>query len=148
MKVVLLQDVNKLGRAGDVKTVADGYAKNYLIPRGLAIQATEGSVKVAELQKKAVAARQARTESEIAELASQLEGKEVEVVVKAGPKDRIYGAVTSADIAKALKKATGYDVDKKRIELEKPIHELGTFNATVKLSAEHSPNVKVVVKGE
>ncbi|MBI2856680.1 MAG: 50S ribosomal protein L9 [Chloroflexi bacterium] len=148
MKVVLLQDVEKLGRTGDVKNVADGYGKNYLLPRGLAVVATPGAVKTVGVQKTAAAVRQARTAAEMAELAASLEGKQVEVTVKAGAKDRIYGSVTSADVARALNKLTGLNIEKKRIEMEKPVHELGTFKAMVKLSPEHSATISVVVKGE
>ncbi|MEW6033532.1 MAG: 50S ribosomal protein L9 [Chloroflexota bacterium] len=148
MKIVLLQDVHNVGRAGEVKNVADGYARNYLMPRGLALQATPGAVKVAEMQKRAAALRQARTEVELAELAANIEGKVVEVVVKAGAKERIYGSVTSRDIAQALAELTGFDIDKKRVEMEKPIHELGTFTATVKLSASLAPKVTINVKRE
>ena len=148
MKVVLLRDVAKLGKSGETKVVADGYGKNFLLPRGLAVSASEGTVKIAALQKQINAAREDRTQSEIEELAKQIEGKQVELTAKVGAKDRIYGSITSADIAKALKKLTGLDIDKKRIELEKPIHEVGAFSATIKLSAEFAPRVTVVVKGE
>ena len=149
MKVVLLQDVKNVGRVGDVKDVADGYAKNYLLPASLAALATSGAMRQAEEIKKAAKARTARGEGEMAEMASKLEGQTVEVRVKAGAEgSRIYGSVTTEDIAEALQKKVGFEVDKKRIDLEKPIHELGAFPVTVKLSSSLNPRVTVVVKGE
>jgi large subunit ribosomal protein L9 len=149
MKVVLLQDVKNVGHVGDVKEVSDGYAKNFLLPAGKAALATPGAIKQTEELKRTAKAREAKTESEVAGLASKLEGQSVEIRVKAGVEGgRIYGSVTTEDIAQALEKKVGFVVDKKRIDLEQPIHELGTFQATVKLTATLTPRVTVVVKGE
>lgn len=148
MKVVLLQDVKNVGGPGEVKDVSAGYAKNYLIPAGLAALASPATMKQAEQLRKASDARQARTESELSEVAAKLNGQQVEIQVKAGKEGcRIYGSVTNEDIAEALKKA-GFEVDKKRIDLEKPIHELGTFPVIIKLSATQNPSITVLVKGE
>ena len=148
MKIVLKQDVYNVGRVGDVKEVAAGYARNYLIPRDLAQLATPGAIKSAEVWKKSATAQQAKTDAELAELAESIKGKEVEVSVKAGSKDRIYGSVTSGDIAAALKDLVGFEVDRKRIDLKKPIHELGTFEVTVRLSSQLTPKITVIVTGE
>lgn len=147
MKVVLTQDVDKLGKTGEVKNVADGYARNYLMPRGLAVPATADALKLATDQAQASARRKARSDAELQAQAKAIEGKTLDIKVKAGPKDRIYGAVTAADIAVALKEA-GFDIDKKQVDLEKPIHELGTFTVSVRLTAKLTPKVTVVVKGE
>lgn len=148
MKVVLLQDVKNIGAPGDVKEVSDGYAKNYLIPAGMAAIALPGTIAQAEQLRKASAARRAKTDSELTDYAEKINGKQVEITVKAGTDGgRIYGSVTTEDISNALKKM-GLEVDKKRIELDKPIHELGTFPVTVKLSGSITPTITVVVKGE
>ncbi|MBI2957822.1 MAG: 50S ribosomal protein L9 [Chloroflexi bacterium] len=148
MKIVLLQDVKNVGHPGDVREVSAGYAKNYLIPAGLAALATAGTVKQAEQLKKAAETRKARTEADLSGVAEKLNGQQVEIAVKAGVEGgRIYGSVTNEDIAEALKKL-GFEVDKKRIDLEKPIHELGSFPVVVKLSAELAPTITVIVKGE
>ncbi|MBI2859114.1 MAG: 50S ribosomal protein L9 [Chloroflexi bacterium] len=148
MKVVLLKDVKNVGRPGDVKDVTAGYAKNYLIPSGMAALASPAAVKQAEQLRKATAARTARTETELSELSSRLNGQQVEILVKAGAEGgRIYGSVTTEAIAEALKKI-GFEIDKKRIDLERPIHELGSFPVTIKLGGNLTPSVTVVVKGE
>ncbi len=148
MKVVLLQDVKNIGGPGEVKDVSAGYAKNYLIPAGLAALATPNTVKQAAQLQKASAARIARTESGLSDLSARIDGQQVEILVKAGVEGgRIYGSVTSDDIASALKKI-GFEVDKRRIDLEKPIHELGSFPVTIKLGGNLAPSVTVVVKGE
>ncbi|MDO8472647.1 MAG: 50S ribosomal protein L9 [Dehalococcoidia bacterium] len=148
MKVVLLQDVKNVGQPGDVKEVSAGYAKNYLIPSGLAALALPGTIAQADQLRKASAARRAKTDSELSGLAAKMNGTTVEIVVKAGAEGgRIYGSVTTENISDALKKA-GFEVDKKRIALEKSINELGTFPVTVKLSGAVSTSITVVVKGE
>lgn len=148
MKVVLLKEVKNVGRPGDVKEVSAGYARNYLIPAGLAAPAAPAAIKQAEQLRKAAESREARSETEISDLAKKLNGQQVEIAVKAGKEGgRIYGSVTNEDIAEALKKA-GFDIDRKRIDIEKPLHELGSFPVIVKLSAAQNPSITVVVKGE
>jgi large subunit ribosomal protein L9 len=141
MKVVFLQDVPNVAKAGDVKQVADGYARNFLIPRKLAALASPQAMSQVVTSDKA----QARTETELVELARQLEGKEVSLKAHAGAKERLYGSITSADIAAELESATGLVVDKRKIELDEPIRQLGSYELTIRLGKEITPKIKVNV---
>jgi large subunit ribosomal protein L9 len=141
MKVVFLQDVPDVAKAGEIKEVADGYGRNFLIPRKLAALASPQAIS----QVKTSDQVQAKTDEELAELASQLEGKEVSLKAHAGAKERLYGSITSADIAAELESATGIAVDKRKIELEKPIHQLGSYELTVHLGKDITPKIKVNV---
>ena len=141
MKVVFLQDVPNVAQAGEVKEVADGYGRNFLIPRKLAALASPHAISQAETSTKT----QAKTDAELVELASQLEGKEVSLKAHAGAKERLYGSITSADIAAELESATGVAVDKRKIELDKPIHQLGSYEITIKLGKDITPKIKVSV---
>lgn len=141
MKVVFLQDVPDVAKAGDVKEVADGYARNYLIPRKLATLASPHAISRVETSDKIAA----KTLDELAELADKLDGKEVSLKAHAGAKDRLYGSITSADIAAELERATGIAVDKRKIELDKPIHQLGDYELTIKLGKDIAPKIKVSV---
>jgi large subunit ribosomal protein L9 len=145
MKVIFLQDVPQVAQAGQVKEVADGYARNYLIPRKLAALAHPQAVSQIETRAKKV---EGRLTAEIKELASQLEGKEVSLKAKAGAKDKLYGSITSADIAAELKNAAGLEIDKRKIELEEPIRQLGSYEVTVKLGQDVTPKIKVTVTEE
>jgi large subunit ribosomal protein L9 len=141
MKVVFLQDVPNVAKAGEIKEVAAGYGRNFLIPRKLAALASPQAMSQVETGGKA----QARTDGELVELAQQLEGKEVSLKAHAGAKERLYGSITSADIAAELESATGIVVDKRKIELDKPIHQLGSYELTVKLGKDITPKIKVNV---
>ncbi len=141
MKVVFLQDVPNVATAGELKEVADGYARNFLIPRKLATLASPQAMS----QVKTGAKIQARSDEELVELAKQLEGKEVSLKAHAGAKERLYGSITSADIAAELESATGIVVDKRKIELDKPIHQLGSYELTIKLGKDITPKIKVNV---
>ena len=138
MKVIFLQDVSNVAYAGDVKEVADGYARNFLIPKGLAALAKPGVANV-------VASRKAKLTAEFNEMADKLEGVEINLKARAGTKDRLYGAITTADIAAELSKTTGLDVDKKRVELDMPIHQLGSYEVAIRLAKDIVPKVKVTV---
>jgi large subunit ribosomal protein L9 len=141
MKVVFLQDVPDVARAGDVKEVADGYARNFLIPRKMAALASPQALS----QAKTGTQIQAQSDEELAELAAKLEGKEVSLKAHAGAKERLYGSITSADIAAELESATGIAVDKRKIELDKPIHKLGSYELTIKLGKDIAPKITVNV---
>jgi large subunit ribosomal protein L9 len=141
MKVVFLQDVPNVAKAGEIKEVADGYGRNFLIPRKLAALASPQAISQVKIGGKA----QAGTEEELDELAQQLEGKEVSLKAHAGAKERLYGSITSADIAAELESATGLVIDKRKIELEKPIHKLGSYELTVKLGKDITPKITVNV---
>ncbi len=144
MKVILLKDVKSLGKAGQVVDVADGHGRNYLIPRGLAKEATQGSLNDLK-HKKEVEKKKANQELQAAEdLKVKFEKKPLEIKVKAGEAGRLFGSVTSADIADALKK-NGYKVDKRKIELKENIKELGVHQVSIKLHRDVTATLKVRV---
>ena len=145
MKVVFLEDVLSIAKAGDVKEVADGYARNYLIPKKLAALVSPETTSRLEAQLKSKTNKQVQLETELSEIANQLEGKEVLLQAKVGAKDRLYGSITSADIAAELEKATGITIDKRKIELDEPIRELGSFDVAIRLGKDTIPKVKVIV---
>lgn len=148
MKVVLLRDVPNLGRAGEVKEVADGYARNYLIPKGLAVPATEGLIRHAAETRQAAEQRRVRQLTSARETAARLEGAVVTVQARAGQGDRLYGSVTAQQIAEAIARQLGVEVDRRRIELEAPIRTLGTYPVRVRLGPEITARVQVVVERE
>ncbi len=145
MKVVFLEDVAGKAKAGDVKEVADGYARNYLIPKNLAAQASSEATACLEAQLKSQASKQTQAETELIKIANQLDGKEVVLAAKVGAKNRLYGSITSADIAAELEKTNGITVDKRKIELDEPIRELGSFDIAIRLGKDIIPRVKVIV---
>ena len=146
MKVVFLQDVPKVAKAGDVKEVSDGYSRNYLLPRKLAVVATPAELKNMELQRQANARREVRTEQEAEAFAKVLQDTTVVLKMRAGSKEKLYGSVTSADIAKEIKRLTKQEVDKRKIELTEPIRELGSHQVSIKLTKDVTAIVNVVVK--
>ena len=148
MKVVFLQDVPRVAKAGEIKEVADGYGRNFLIPQKLALLAKPGATRQAEIQLKGEARAQAQTKAVLVELASQLDGKEVTLKARAGAKDRIYGSITAADIAAELQNSGGLVVDKRKIELAEPIRQLGSYEVAVRLSKDIIPKIKVTVTEE
>jgi len=148
MKVVFLEDVPNVAKAGDIKEVADGYSRNYLIPRKLAVPATSSELKKVEVLRAAGARREAKSEKEAEAFANVLKDITVVIRMRAGTKDKLYGSVTSADIAREIKKLTKQDVDKRKIELPEPIRELGIYEVSVKLSKDVTATVNVVVEQE
>ena len=148
MKVIFLQDVPSVGRVGEIKEVASGYGRNFLIPQKLAVLASSSAVGLIEAQRKIDARNRKQTEAELADLANQLEGKEVFLKAKVGAKDRLYGSITNADIAAELEKSTGLVIDKKKIELDKPINQLGSCEVPIRLAKDVVPKIKVTVTGE
>ena len=148
VEVILLRDVKRLGVAGDVKRVKDGYARNYLIPRGLAVVATKEAVKQAR-QRLATQARHEEREVATAESLSEvIERLTLTFAVRAGETGTLYGSVTNADIAAKLEEEIGQSFDKRKVLLEQPIKELGTYTVAVKLTGEVTPTVSVVVEQE
>jgi len=149
MEVILLKDVPRLGRAGELRNVAPGYARNYLVPEGLATLVTKGALKQLELQSQAEARRKRQLEAEAREFAAQLEGLTLTLTAKTGEEDRLYGSITSGDIADALESEIGKSVDRRKIELEEPIRELGTYSVPFKLLSDLAPTIVVeVIKKE
>ncbi len=147
MKVLLIKDVYKLGHAGDVKKVADGYGRNYLIPQGLAILATAGALKQAEsIRSRAAASRQVLN-AELGGLAAQIEGQTINFSSKAGETGKLYGSITNQDIADELSKVVGTPIDRKVIETQ-PIRLLGEHKVKVRLTMDLTPEIKVMVYRE
>lgn len=147
MQVILKTNVDKLGREGDVINVADGYARNYLIPHKLAIEATEKNRRSLEHEKKVELDREVKHKKDAEKLASELANISCTIKVKAGENDQLFGSVTNADIAEVLAEQ-GYTVDKKKIVLEEPIKELGVFTVPIKIYQDITTNIKVWVVKE
>jgi len=148
MKVVLREDLEKVGATGEVVDVAAGFARNYLVPKGLAVAATAANLKLVAHQKSRNEARHSRERAEMEVLAQKITATPLELAHRAGDSDTIYGAVTAAEIAFALEEA-GIQVDHRRIQLEKPIKMLGTYTLPVRLHAEVTAHVTVnVVRDE
>ena len=145
MKVVFLEDVPKVAKAGEIKEVADGYGRNFLIPQKLAVLASPSALNAAETQTKIRARSQTQTEEETTELVRQLDGKEITLKARAGAQEHLHGSITSADIASELQNATGLVVDKRKIELDEPIRQLGSYEVAIRLAKDMIPKIKVTV---
>ena len=145
MKVIFLQDVPNVARAGEIKEVASGYGRNFLIPQKLAVLASSPAISLIEAQRKINARNQQQTGAELVELANQLDGREVFLKARVGAKDRLYGSITNADIAAELESTTGLVIDKKKIELAKPINQVGSYEVTIRLAKDVIPKIKVTV---
>lgn len=141
MKVIFLQDVPNVARAGDTKDVADGYGRNFLIPKKLAVLPNSAAVNAIEKQRRI----EAKTETELVELAHQLEGKEVALKAQTGAKEKLFGSITAADIAAELQNTTGIIIDKRKIELAEPIRHLGNYEVTIKLAKDITARIMVTV---
>lgn len=147
MKVLLLKDVYKLGRAGEVKRVADGYGRNYLLPQGLAVLATEGALRQADKIRETAEKQRQRLNEELSEVAEQLEELTLSFPMKAGETDKLYGSVTTMMIADAVEEETGIEIDKRDIDSE-PIKTLGVHSAAVRLTIDLVPEITVLVHRE
>lgn len=148
MKVVFIEDVPNVGKAGELKEVPDGYGRNFLIPKKLATPATTDAIKNIEAQIKKRAIIEAKTEEELVELAAQLEGKEVNIEARIGEQDRLYGSITASDIAEKLKSSSGLNVDKRKIELDEPIRQVGSHEVILRLGKEITAKITVTVTGK
>src|SRR5215210_3542079 len=147
MELLLREDVDTLGVRGDLVKVRPGYGRNYLLPRGLAIQATPGNVKQIEMQRRSLLKKEAADRDHATGQAALLGEVTLEFVRKVGEHGMLYGSVTSMDIAEAFA-AKGYEIDRRKIQLKDPIKEPGEFEVPVKLHREVTTNVKVVVRNE
>jgi len=145
MKVIFLQDVPNVARAGEIKEVANGYGRNYLIPRKLALMATSKSIKALSAKIEVQARSQTQTEDELVEMANSLDGREIFVEARSGGKEQLYGSVTAADIAAELENATGLAVDKRKIELEESIRQIGSYEVNIRLAKDIVPKITVTV---
>lgn len=148
MKIVLKKDVPTLGRSGEVKEVADGYARNYLIPKKLAAQATRTEIANVEAQRSSNARSAARTGAENRELADRMQASPVTVQAKAGEGGRLYGSITGADVADALSKQLGREIDKRTVELDDHIRTLGEHQARVHVAHGITATVTINVEAE
>jgi large subunit ribosomal protein L9 len=147
MEVILKEDVAKLGSRGDVVKVAEGYGRNYLLPRKLAIQASAGNKAVIEQMKAASVRRSAKEKSQAEELAKQFDGISLAFQRRSGEHDQLFGSVTSSDIGDALAKQ-GFDVDRRKVQLHEPLKTLGEFTVPIKLHRDVTTHVKVVIEKE
>jgi len=145
MKIVLRDDVENLGRKGDVVDVADGYARNFLVPRGLAMKATKGVVAQAEAMRRNRAAKEARDVEAAHAQAAQLEGARIEITARAGEGGKLFGSVTASDVADAIQAQRGIEVDRRRLGLDEPVKELSEVEVTVKLHSDVEATVTVAV---
>ena len=148
MKVILRQDMDELGLEGTIINVKEGYARNYLIPKGFALIADQRNIKLIESQKKKIETNRIKAKEDAEKVAKTLEGIVITISHKAGEEDKLYGSVTSMEIAAELEKQ-GLSVDRKKISLDKPIKSLGEFEVKIKLHPQVTASVKVtVVAGE
>ena len=148
MIVILKQDVPGTGRAGEVVKVSDGFARNKLIPSGMALEATEGNIRSLEKQKELQQKKDAESKAQAEAQAEALKTKKVVLKAKAGDGGRLFGAITSKDIGEAIKDQLGYTFDKKKIELDSPIKNIGTYQVDIKLYPEVKGTLKVEVEAE
>ena len=147
MEVILKEDVPKLGHRGDVVRVAEGYGRNYLLARKLAVQATEGNKSVIEQMKQSAVRRSAVEKADSEALSKQLEAVSLSFQRKTGEKDHLFGSVTSADIAEALEHK-GFNIDRRKIQLNEPLKSLGEFEVPVRLHRDVISRIKVLVERE
>ena len=147
MKVMLVKDVYKLGRAGDIKKVADGFGRNFLIPQGLAVIATAGALKQIDKIRSQAEIRRTEQNSELKDLASHIKGLVLSFSAKAGETGKLYGSITTQDVATAIQEKTRYEVKKAQIDMQ-PIRSLGEFSAHVRLTIDLVPEIKIVVHRE
>src|SRR2546423_13223540 len=147
MEVILKEDVVKLGSRGDVVKVAEGYGRNFLLPRKLAIQASAGNKKVIEQMRAAAVRRSAKEKAQAEELSKQFDGLSLSFARRSGEQDQLFGSVTSGDLADAMEKK-GFNIDRRKIQLHEPLKSLGEFTVPVKLHRDVTAHLKVVIEKE
>ncbi len=147
MEIILREDIDKLGQRGQVVKVAPGFARNFLLPRKLAVPATEGNKKIVEQERQAHLRREAKQAAEAQDLGKMMSSLEVTIRQKAGENDQLFGSVTANDISVALEKM-GYSIERKKVQLEEPIKTLGDFKVTLRLHRDVSIEIPVHVAKE
>ena len=147
MEVILREDIENLGSRGQVVKVASGYARNFLLPKRMAVAATEANKKIVEQERQAHLRKEAKAQGEAQDLAKIMTGATVRIAQKAGENDQLFGSVTSKDIAEALT-AQNYNIDRRKIQLDEPIRQLGEFKVPVRLYKDVSVDVTVIVAKE
>jgi large subunit ribosomal protein L9 len=145
MRVAFLKDVPNVAKSGEIKEVADGYARNFLIPKKLAALVNPKITNQLEAELKTENKKQWQITQKFSKMAEQLDNKEITLKAKVGAKDRLYGSITSADIANELARTSRLDIDKRKIELPEPIRELGSFDVTIRLAKDIVPKIRVNV---
>ncbi len=148
MKVIFLQDVPRVAKAGEIKEVSDGYGRNFLVPQKMALIANSTALSITETQRKIQARQQAQEQGRLAEFTQQLEGREITLKVKVGSKEQLYGSITTADIVAELENAAGITVDKRKVELTESIRHLGSHEVSIRLSKDLTPKIRVIVVEE
>ena len=147
MEIILREDIDKLGNRGEIVKVADGYARNFLLPKRLAVRATEANKKIVEQERQAHLRREAREKVDAEDLAKMLAGVTVTIAQKAGEQDQLFGSVTAKDIVEALEKQN-FTIDRRKIHLDEPIRQLGEYKVAVRLHREVSRDIDVKVVKE
>ena len=147
MKIILIKDVEKLGKKYEVKEVASGHARNYLIPRGLAIQASEKLLKWAEFQREIEEKKAEGKLKKVSDIVSEIDGLEIEISVKVGKEDQLFEKINQQKISESFKKL-GFKVKKSQIDLEKPLEELGEFPVKIKFEHNLEAEIKVIITEE
>jgi large subunit ribosomal protein L9 len=148
MKVVLLQDLPGKGKAGEIKEVSKGYARNFLLPRGLALLATPTIIKQVESRLEKEKLEESIDRDKLVELAQQIEGREIRFEARMGAGERLFGSITAADVAEELSRAISSPIDKKKIDIEKPLRKTGSYEVAVKLASDINPQIMVVIEEE
>ena len=148
MKVVLLEDLPGRGKAGEIKEVSKGYARNFLLPRGLALLATPAVIKQVESRLEQDKIEESIDRDKLVELAQQIEGKEIRFQARMGAGERLFGSITAADVAEKLSQAIGSVIDKKKIDIEKSLRKTGIHQVAVKLASDLNPQITVVIEEE
>lgn len=147
MEVILLEDVKSLGKKGDVVKVSDGYARNYILPKKMGLEATQKNLNDLKLQKAAEERRQKEIYEEAKHLAQKIQEGMVTLTIKSGEGGRTFGSVSTKEIASAIKEQMGYEIDKKKLTLAEPLKNVGTFTVPIKLHPKVTAQLKVQVKG-
>ena len=147
MEVILREDIEKLGARGQVVKVASGYARNFLLPKRMAVAATEANKKIVEQERQAHLRKEAKAQGEAQQLAQIMNGATVRFAQKAGENDQLFGSVTSKDIAEALT-AQNYNIDRRKIQLEDPIRQLGEYKVAIRLHKDVTAEITVIVAKE
>ena len=148
MKVVFIEDVPDVALAGETREVADGYGRNYLLPKKLAVLANSAASNIVKARMKHVLVKRAQAEAEMKEIAAKLDGTVINIKARAGEKERLYGSVTTADIAGELGNIAGQAIDKRKIDLEEPIRQLGVYDVALKFTHDITAAIKVTVEPE
>jgi large subunit ribosomal protein L9 len=148
MKVVLLEDIPGKGKAGEIKEVSKGYAKNFLLPQGLALVATSTVMKQVESRLEKEKLEESIDHEKLVELSQQIEGKEIRLKARMGAGERLFGSITAADVAEELSRFAGSAIDKKQIDLKKSFRQTGSYEIAVKLASDIRPKITVVIEAQ